>query len=87
MKLENLERKLEKSRKDCQDSITDGIVMSDGMWTDIGCKDGQEPLKVYWDFLVKYTGVYKDVQGLGIMENDWQVFGMSLEELTMSRSV
>ena len=77
---------MEKSRKDCQDSITDGIVMSDGMWTDIRCKDRQEPLKVNWDFLVKCTRVCKDVQGLGKIGNDWQVFGMSLEELTSQQS-
>ena len=36
MKLENLE----KSRKDGQDSITDGIVMSDGTVTDDGSIEG-----------------------------------------------
>ena len=40
MKLESLERKLEKSRKDCQDSTTDWIVMSYGTVMDDGNIEG-----------------------------------------------
>ena len=39
-KLEKSEKKLEKSRKNCKDSTTDWIVMSDGTVTDDGSIEG-----------------------------------------------
>ena len=75
MKLENLERQLDES----MENVT--YVWKDPR-TDTGWRYGQEPLKVYWDFLVKCTKMCKDVQGLGKIGNDCQEFGMSLEELT-----